>query len=161
MTKSLSGPAAGFTVKAPPSTAAQVAAGRKVKGLGAGSPSFAATAAPTGPLRHGTGVALPWAVRPAAIDCCAAVGAKILLLVSNGTESCASERRPSKARKRKVLSFLIGNPSVPPNCWRLSEFLIGAPVFVRLKLLNVLSTDSAGLKANGSRASIASLRKKP
>src|SRR5271166_5812539 len=105
MTAVLNGPPAGFTVKTPPSTAAQVAAGRKVKGLGAGSPNCVATAVPTGPLRHGTGVA-PWGARPPAIDCCPAVGAKMLLWVSKGTESCASERRPSLAANRKVLSFL-------------------------------------------------------
>src|SRR5260370_16586532 len=107
MAKALSGPPAGLTVRTSPSTPAQTAAGRVVMPVNGGG-NCAATAWPTGPLRHGTLVPKPWAARPAAIDCCPAVGAKILLLVSKGTESCASEPSPSYARNKKVLSFLTG-----------------------------------------------------
>src|SRR5207249_2944020 len=156
-TKALSGPVVGLTVNAPFSTAAQVAAGSEVVGLGAGNPNSAATAAPTGPLRHGTCVLLPCAVSPPAMDCCPAVGAKILLLVSSGTECSASDRRPSWPINRNVLSFFIGKPIVPPNCCRFSPFLIGKPLAVSENWPGF----RAGLNANGSRASIASLRKKP
>src|SRR5271154_5143981 len=64
--------------------------------------------------------------RPAKIESCSGVGLKTFVFVSNGTESCASERNPSYATKRKVLSFLTGNPMLPPNCCRFSEFFIGA-----------------------------------
>ena len=138
-----------------------MAAGRRVTGLGAEAPSFAATAAPTGPLRHGTRVLLPWAANPPLINCWLEVGAKILLWVNKGTESCASERRPSYARNRNVLSRRTGNPRLPPNCCRLREFLTGAPLAVRLKFEKVGSGASAGLNAKGSRASMASLRKNP
>src|SRR6266404_3515831 len=46
----------------------------------------------------------------------AAVGRKILVFVSRGTAFCAFCRKPSKATNRNVLSFLIGKPSIPPNC---------------------------------------------
>src|ERR1700726_2380118 len=78
--------------------------------------------------------------------------AKIELSVSRGTEFCESCRRPSKDANRKVLSFLMGKPMEPPYCWRLSEFLIGAPVEVVLKFEKVGSGARAELKANGSRA---------
>src|ERR1700726_849605 len=87
--------------------------------------------------------------------------ANIELSVRRGTEFCEFCRRPSKEANRKVLSFLMGRPMAPPYCWRLSEFLIGRPVEVVLKLEKVGSVARAELKANGSRASMASLRKKP
>ena len=53
---------------------------------------------------------------PAIMAFWAAVGRKILVFVSKGTAFCASCLKPSKATNRNVLSFLIGKPSVPPNC---------------------------------------------
>ena len=47
------------------------------------------------------------------------------VVVNRGTAFCESCRRPSKEPKKKVLSFLMGKPIALPNCWRLSEFLIG------------------------------------
>src|ERR1035438_4238545 len=87
--------------------------------------------------------------------------AKIELSVSRGTEFCEFCRRPSKEVNRKVLFFVIGKPRAPPYCWRLSEFLIGLPAESVLKLEKVGSGARAGLKANGSRASMALLRKNP
>src|SRR5260370_558168 len=87
--------------------------------------------------------------------------ANIELSVRRGTEFCEFCRRPSKDANRKVLSFLMGKPMAPPYCWRLSEFLIGLPVEVVLKLAKVGSVAKAELNAKGSRASMASLRKKP
>src|ERR1700692_1023179 len=87
--------------------------------------------------------------------------ANIELSVSRGTEFWEFCRRPSKDANRKVLSFLMGKPMAPPYCWRLSEFLIGLPLEVVLKLAKVGSVAKAELYAKGSRASMASLRKKP
>src|SRR5271166_1956287 len=80
--------------------------------------------------------------------------AKIELLVSRGTEFSEFCRRPSKEANRKVLFFVMGKPSAPPYCWRLSEFLIGSPTESVLKLEEVGSGARAELKANGSRASM-------
>src|SRR5260370_40369650 len=115
MAKALSGPPAGLTVRTSPSTPAQTAAGRVVMPVNGGG-NCAATAWPTGPLRHGTLVPKPWAASPATIDCCPAVGAKILRLVSTATEPSASQRSPSYATNRQDLPFLFGNALGPPTC---------------------------------------------
>src|SRR5205823_3935894 len=128
---------------------AHVAAGRNVGG-------------PAGKLEMQGTRGFPGALASAAmIGNCAGVGAKMLLFVSSGTESCASDRSPSYPTKRNVLSLIMGKLRVPPNCWRLKEFFTGSPAAARPKLAKVGSGDRAGLKANGSRASIALLRKNP
>src|ERR1700739_216280 len=115
------GPAAGFTVSRLFSANAQVGAGR-IRGFESGFDGFV--------VMHGTifvaGCAASWPM----MLCCVSVGAKILLFVSRGTESCASERSPSYARYRNVLSFRIGNPTLPPNCWRLRLSFTGVPCAV-------------------------------
>src|SRR5271165_7041307 len=127
------------------------------------------------PLKQGT-LGLADVASAETMSCCSNLGslcangfevaaaegpAKIELSVSSGTEFCEFCRRPSNEAKRKVLSFWIGKPMEPPYCWRVSEFLIGCPVEVVSKLAKVGSTARAELKANGSRASMASSRKKP
>src|ERR1700751_3448182 len=101
-------------------------------------------------VMHGTILLTGCAARLAIMVFCVFVGAKILLFVSRGTESCASERSPSYAKSRNVLSFLRGNPTLPPNCWRFRESLIGLPCAVREK---VWPGTNACVKAKGSRAS--------
>src|SRR5580700_3270675 len=159
------GEAPGVIVKHSESTPAQTGAGNRVA-----SAIFVGSA---GSDKHGTMVPRDCVASPLTTVCCADLGskvgnglvvavgegpAKIELLVNNGTESCASERRPSKEMNRNVLSFLIGKPTLPPNCWRFKEFLIGSPTASRA---NGSPGCNAGLKAKGSRASIASFRKKP
>ena len=139
----------GVIVRQLPSKNAQVCAGRNVGGPPSG---FA------GSEKHGTEGFPGNAASPAKIACCDDVGAKILEFVSSGTESCASDRKPSKPMNMNVLSFLSANPSVPPNCWRFSESLMGAPC---ASSENGSPGVSAGANENGSRASIASFRKKP
>src|SRR6202162_6346987 len=159
------GEALGVIVKHPESTAAQSGAGNTVA-----SKIFVGSA---GSDKHGTMVPEDWVANPLTTLCCADLGskvgnglvvavgegpAKIELSVNKGTESCASERRPSKEMKRNVLSFLIGKPTLPPNCWRFKGFLIGSPT---ASSENESPGCNAGLKAKGSQASIASFRKKP
>src|SRR5437762_1172649 len=142
--------AVGSTVRMLCNPKAQVAAGRKVGGP------------PVVKLEMQGTRGFPGSFASAAIiGSCEAVGAKILLFVSSGTESCASDRRPSYPTKKNVASLIMGKLRVPPNCWRLKEFFTGSPAAARLKLAKVESSDRAGLKANGSRASIALLRKNP
>src|SRR5579863_7129610 len=92
---------------------------------------------------------------------CAAVARKILVSVNSGTAFCASCRKPSNATNRNVLSFLIGKPRVPPNCWRLKVSLIGEPKVSGLAGLKAWPACNAWLKEKGFWASITSLRKKP
>src|SRR5580704_1607975 len=159
------GEALGVIVKHSESTPAQTGAGN-----GVASAIFVGSA---GSDRYGTIVPGDWVANPLTTVCCADLGskvgnglalavgegpAKIELVVNKGTESWASECRPSKEMKRNVLSFLIGKPTLPPNCWRFKEFLIGSPTASSEK---GSPGCNAGLKAKGSRASIASFRKKP
>ena len=96
--------AVGSTVKMLCNPKAQVAAGRRVGG-------------PDGKWEmHGTR-GFPGAFASAAmIGNCPGVGAKMLLPVSSGTESWASDRSPSYPTKRNVLSLIMGKLRVPPNC---------------------------------------------
>src|ERR1051326_2242825 len=110
-------------VSVPLSRFAHVCAGTFVVGFGGGSPKLAATAAPTGPLKHGTvgspgRFASPFApVRIAAWLFPEFVsGRKMFVFVSRGTAFCASCLSPSNAANRKVLSFRMGKPTLPPNC---------------------------------------------
>src|SRR5438046_873891 len=83
---------------------AQVAAGRKVGGP------------PVVKLEMQGTRGFPGSFASAAIiGSCEAVGAKILLFVSSGTESCASDRRPSYPTKKNVESLIMGQLRVPPN----------------------------------------------
>src|ERR1700675_2356828 len=83
--------------------------------------------------------------------------AKIEELVSRGTAFCEFCSNPSKAMNRKVLSLWLGKPTSPPYWYRLSEFFTGWPCAFNE---NGPPGWSAWVKANGSCASIASLRKK-
>src|SRR5262245_51620861 len=100
---------AGFTVRMFCNTPAQVAAGS------AGWP-----------VRQGTGVP-PMAANWLRMVCWPLLGANMLLLVSRGTADCFCWRGPSYAKNINVLSFFGAKPKVPPNCWRLREFLTGCP----------------------------------
>src|SRR5215471_6299823 len=95
---------------------AQVAAGRRVGG-------------PAGKLEKQGTSGFPGSFASAAmIGNWSAAGAKMLLFVSNGTESWASDRSPSYPMNRKVRSWMMGKLRVPPNCCRLREFFTGDPV---------------------------------
>ena len=61
---------------------------------------------------------------------------------------------------RKVLSLVMGKPTLPPNCCRLSESLMGAPVESGASGLKACPGSSAGPMEKGLRASMASSRKK-
>src|SRR5271166_2126538 len=116
------GDALGVMFKQCDNTNAQVPAGKNV-----GAPPIGLV----GSERHGT-FGLPALTaklfKPAKIESCCEVALKIFVFVSKGTESCASERKPSKPKKRKVLSFWMGKPIFPPNCWRFNEFFNGVAV---------------------------------
>src|SRR5580693_4711669 len=141
--------AVGVIVKHWPSKNPHVCAGKKVGGPPSG---FA------GSEKHGT-LGFPGsASRPPMIVCWPPVGAKIFEFVSSGTESVASDRSPSNPININVLSLRIGNPNVPPNCCRFSESFTGSPCASNE---NGPPGVSAGKNENGSRASIASLRKNP
>src|SRR5205823_3171082 len=109
--------------------------------------------APGAPLqRHATGAA-PFAASALMIACWllneSVCGRKIFVLVSSGTEFCASCRKPSNPRNRNVRSFLIGAPMLPPNCSRDSVSLILVPVESAAAGLNPAPGANAWLKANG------------
>src|SRR5215471_7827254 len=112
------------------------------------------------PVIQGT-LALPELDKPEMMAFWAAVGQKIEVGVRRGTAFCESCRRPSKEPNRKVLSFFMGKPTVPPNCSRLSEFLTAGTTESGNAGSKACPFASAELNANGSRASIASLRKNP
>src|SRR5579863_9294092 len=113
------------------------------------------------PGKQGTGAGEGLAANVAIMAFWAAVGRKTLVFVNRGTAFCASCRKPSKATNRNVLSFLIGRPMAPPNCWRLKVSLMGEPSESALAGLKVWPGCNAWLNENGFWASIASLRKKP
>src|SRR5262249_42970513 len=112
------------------------------------------------PVIQGT-LALPELARPERMAFWAAVGRKIEVEVRRGTAFCESLRRLSKEPNKEGLIFPYGKPTVPPNCLRLSEFLTAEATESGNAGSKACPLASAELNANGSRASIASLRKNP
>src|ERR1700722_16886335 len=97
-------------------TNAQVCAGKNVGGPLIGS---------AGSDKHGT-FGFPGRVAsPAKIAFCSGEASNTLVLVNSGTESSASDRKPSYPTYKNMRSFFSGKPRFPPNCCRLSEFLSG------------------------------------
>src|SRR5271170_885889 len=113
------------------------------------------------PGKQGAGVGEGFAASPAIMLSCAVVGRKIFVLINRGTAVCAFCSKPSNATKRNVLSFLIGKPRVPPNCWRVKVSFTGVPKEGGLAGLKVSPGCNAWVNENGFWASKASSRKNP